>query len=137
MHLISVPPEAVDTIWPQAEPHIARACEHSHGMHTAETVFAQVKHGGRQLWIIVNDAQPREVTAAGVTSLQGCPTGKKFLQIEVLGGKNVKEWFDLKPQLEKWAKDEGCSAVQAWARKGWAKHLPDYGIAQYVMYKEI
>lgn len=137
MHLIQVPHDVVDTLWPQAEPHIAKACELSRGMQTPESALVQIKDHGRQLWLIVDDNTPREVIAAGMTSIQTYPTGKKYLQIEALGGRNVKDWFDLKGSLEKWAKDEGCSGVLAWARKGWAKHMLDYNITRYVMCKEL
>ncbi len=137
MHLVQVPPEAIDPIWPKAEPFIERACEYSRGSLTASVALHQIKNDGRQLWIIVNDSQPREVTAAGMTSIQQMPTGAKFLQIELLGGNNVKEWFDLKDLLEKWAKEQGCSGVLAWARKGWAKHMPDYQMTHYLMHKDL
>ena len=128
----------MDKIWPKAVEFIARACEYSRGMMTPEAALDQIKNHDRQFWIIVDDSQPREMTAAGMTSLQTFPTGAKYLQIELLGGRNVKDWFDLKSELEKWAKSsEGCNGVLAWARKGWAKHLPDYSITHYVMYKEL
>ena len=137
MHLIQVPLEAFDQIWPQAEKHVARACELSRGMLTPESVVVLVKERDRQFWIIVNDEQPRAVTAAILTSIQIAPTGKKLLQIEMCAGDNVKEWFDLKDDLEKWAKENGCSGVLVWARKGWAKYLHEYAITQYLMLKEI
>ena len=55
----------------------------------------------------------------------------------MIGGDNMKSWFSLKDQIEAWAKAEGCNEVRLFARKGWARELPDYTIRAYVMVKKI
>jgi len=137
MHLIQVPKEAVAALWPRVEEYLARAIERTCGTHTVETTRAQLVDGDRQLWIVVGETASREVSAACVTSLQKFPSGMLGLQIELLGGANMKNWFTLKELLEDWAKKEGCSAAFLWARKGWAKHLRDYRVTHYLMYKEL
>lgn len=136
MHLVQVPPEVADAIWPKVNVFIARACEHTYGTDTPETVLSGVKAQRKQLWIIVDDA--RQVIAAGTTSLQVGDTGRLTLFVELLGGDNMKTWFGLKSELEQWAKEkEGCSDVFFRARKGWARHLEDYQITHYLMHKDL
>ncbi len=137
MHLVQVPKEAVAALWPWVEAYLAGAIERTLGTFTLETTKAQLIEGDRQLWIIVGEAPLREVSAAIVTSLQEFPSGKKALQIELLGGVHVSAWFSLKELLEDWAKKEGCSAALLWARKGWAKHMKDYRVTHYLMHKEL
>ena len=135
MHLVQVPPQAVAAVWPRIERYLQSAIDRSHGTHTMDTTKRDAEAGQRQLWVVITD--DKDITAAGVTSLQSFPSGRLMLQIEVFGGDNMKAFFDLKSELEKWAKDEGCTAVCLWARKGWAKHLHDYQVTNYLMHKEI
>lgn len=138
MHLVQVPPDAVGAIWPRVEGYFTRALEHARGTHTLEAMKHGAVSGQRQLWIVVDDAPERNVVAAGETSLQIFPSGKKVLQIEAFAGDNMKQFFSLKDDLEKWAKEqEGCDGVFLWARKGWVKHLTDYSLTHYLMYKDL
>jgi len=54
-----------------------------------------------------------------------------------LGGDNMNQWFDLRDRFEDWARKEGCDQVRIFARKGWARKLPDYKIQAYVMSKQL
>lgn len=143
MHLIQIPATADETgvsplrkLWPVVAPLLERAVELSGGVTTLEEEFRALEALQKQLWVIVlDDGGRREIAAAGITSLQQFSSGLRIANIEMLGGENMKAWFSLKDQFEKWATDEGCTKVRLYARKAWARHLGDYKLSAYVMEK--
>jgi hypothetical protein len=139
MKLLQIPPDAsiVDKVWPAVIPFLSKAVEYSRGTHSVERSRERIKENSAQLWVIIEDTKPHTVVAAGLTSITEYPNGKKALMLELLGGKDMKAWFDLKSDIEAWAAKNGCTLSFAWARKGWAKHLPDYKLSHYLLAKEI
>lgn len=145
MHLIQIPAtEGADGVsplvrlWPEIGPLLSKAVEYSGGVTSLDNEFEELKALRKQLWvIIVDDGGERKVAAAGITSLQDHPGGLKVANIEMLGGDNMKAWFSLKDQFENWAKTEGRDEVRMFARKGWARELPDYRLRAYVMSKTL
>ena len=138
MHLVQIPPEAVPKLWPLAAPMLARAIAYTGGATSLDKELAALCARQKQLWMVVEgtEAKNRGV-AAGITSLQENEDGGKTANIELLSGENMKAWFSLKDQFEDWARVEGCSDVRLWARKGWARHLPDFKLTHYIMRKTL
>lgn len=137
MKLIQIPPDITDKVWPVVEPYLKKAIEFSHGTHSLESSRERVKSNAAQLWAIIEDEKPHKVVAAGLTSVTQYPTGKRAVMIELLGGERMSDWFALKKDVELWAAQNDCHLVYCWARKGWAKHLPDYHLSHYVLSKEL
>lgn len=144
MHLIQIPPDAVingesplKTMWPMIAPLLQKAVDHSEGMTTIEETATELVAKNKQLWVIVEE--DKHITAVAVTMLQKFRSGLALASIILLGGEsgNLKDILDLRTEFEVWAKTEGCNRVRFYARKGWAKYLPDYKLASYVMSKEI
>lgn len=139
MHLVQIPPEVAPKVWPLAAPMLAKAIEYTNGATSADSVLKGIIEKTKQLWmVVIEDAEIKnKAVAAGITSLQINDDGSKTANIELFGGENMKAWFALKGDFEAWARDEGCSDVRLWARKGWAKHLPDYDLTHYIMRKDL
>lgn len=145
MHLIQIPATAdqsgtspLKKLWPVVGPLLERAVELSGGTTTLAETFQALLDLKKQLWVIVTeDGGNKNISAAGITSLQSFPSGLQVANIEMLGGENMKAWFGLKEKFEDWAKDEGCTEVRLFARKAWARHLSDYKLAAYVMSKRL
>lgn len=118
---------------------LARAVEFTGGATSLDKELAALCAGQKQLWMVVSpDAEIRNKgVAAGITSLQQNEDGSKTANIELFGGDNMKAWFSLKSQFENWARGEGCRDVRLWARKGWARHLPDFKLTHYILRKEL
>lgn len=144
MHLILIPAQAdangvspLDQIWPMAEPFVQKAVEYSDGMTTLAEQYAEMKSGNRQLWAVATNGN--QIIAAAVTMLEKFSTGLATASIVLLGGENgsIKDLIDLRVEFELWAKAQGCNRVRFYARKGWAKYLPDYKLVSFVMSKEI
>lgn len=145
MHLIQVPATAntdgvvpLETLWPAASKHLEKAIELSGGVTSLDAEYQELASLRKQLWVIVTgEGADKHIAAAGITSLKKHSGGLQAAYIELLGGENMKAWFELKEQFEKWAKDEGCTKIRLHARRGWAKHLPDYKLAAYEMEKTL
>jgi len=137
MKLAQIPPSHVEQVWPLAADMLSKAVEFSNGVSLPEE-GKLIASGVKQLWMVIDDeAAPNKAVAAGITSIKQHGDGTKTANIEMFGGENMKAWFALKGDFETWAKDEGCSDIRLFARKGWAKHLPDYALTHYMMRKAI
>lgn len=138
MKLLQIPPAITDKVWSAVEPYLAKAVKHSNGTHSVNGAKSRVKSNAAQLWVIVEDEKPHRIVAAGITSIREYDdTNKRALMIELLGGERMSDWFELKNNIETWAAENGCTIAFCWARKGWAKHLPDFHLTHYVMTKEL
>ncbi len=137
MKLLQIPTNVTDQVWGAVEPFLARAVEFSRGTHTVEAAREKVRRNAAQLWVVIEDEKPHKIRAAGITSIVDYPSGMRAVKIELLAGDDMKTWFELKNEIEEWAKQNGCSTCLFWARKGWAKWLPDFQISHYVMVKSL
>ena len=71
-----------------------------------------------QLWLAPEGAM--------VTQIVTYPTGMKAMSLLLVGG-TMSKWLHLLPQVETWAKTEGCEISELpRGRKGWVKMLKDY-----------
>jgi len=139
MHLVQIPPEAIEKLWPLAAKLLDKAISLSNGYTTLAREHEAVAAQQKQLWFVVNpEGRVRnEAVAAGITCIQQNADGSKTANIEYFGGGDMKSWFALKGVFESWARDEGCRDIRMWARKGWARHLPDFKITHYIMRREL
>jgi len=138
MHLVQIPPEAVAKLWPLAAPMLVRAIAYTHGGTSLEAELNALTAARKQLWMVVGEeGASLKPVAAGISSLQKNEDGSKTANIELFGGEDMKAWLKLRREFESWALSEGCRDVRLWARKGWARHLPDFKLTHYILRKEI
>lgn len=99
------------------------------GDATVEFVLSGIKRGEFQLW--------RGEESAIVTKMVNVGTGGQLIWI--FAGGNLEEIRDkMKPEIENWAKAQGCIRATMTARPGWSKALPDYQQRkQVVLTKEL
>ena len=128
-----VPPDQVASIWAYVLPHIEAAVEHSEGELLPEDVFTNLCMGDMQLWVVVKDTK---IQATVITQIIDYPR-KNILRVLCLGGRGLKQWYHLFYQIEDFAKSNNCSAIEAWARKGFEKMLPDWKSSYQVLTKEL
>jgi len=138
MQLFLVPAEHIEHFWPVAAPLLEAAIAYTGGTNSLATEHAEVVAKRKQLWVVgTEEGGKPTIKAAGITSLQRNADGTITANIEYFGGEDMKAWFSLKGDFENWAKDEGCRDLRLWARKGWAKHLPEYRITHYILKKDL
>lgn len=137
MNVIQIPRENAEALFPLAAPMLEKAIAYTRGSTSLPRVHGEVASGQKQLWFIKPDDGKSAPVAAGVTSLVLNDDGTKTANVELLGGAGLPKWFDLRSELEAWAKAEGCDSIKFHGRKEWARLLPDYKITHYVMRKEL
>lgn len=94
-----------------ARPWIEAAVAHTGGTHTAEDVLNGILNGHLVLWATCE--------CCAVTEIEFYPR-RKNCHIFLAGG-NLKALSELLGQIEKYAREMGCSAVTLTGRKGWAR----------------
>lgn len=90
----------------------------------------------RKVWVlwIVWDGTVRAVIA---TSVYENLSDQRCCMIEFVTGQGAASWTHLLSKIEDYASAEGCVRVEMIARKGWARHLPDYKMSYVLMEKDL
>jgi hypothetical protein len=125
-------PETVWFWWGSALPHIKRVLDRGIGSYTTEDVKARCESGKWTLWLCFD----RNCIAAAVTLFGEYPRLRTCI-IRMLGGRLPRDWRSHLTAIEDWARDEWCSAVEIFGRKGWLRHASGYGFQQIVLRKEL
>ena len=113
--------------WTKAKPLIEAAIARGLPTHTADDVRADIDAGRQQLWC--------EGETAIVTEIVTFPRMKACRVVYVAG--RMADVERLKPEIEGWARGEGCGFMLAGGRKGWVRTLRDYFVTAHLLAKEI
>ena len=80
--------------------------------------------GMAQLWLIWKG---KKITGAVMTWINGYPSGKKYLEIFLVGGWKISLWASLAiEEIIRFARGAGCSVVAAGGRLGWNRLAKKY-----------
>jgi hypothetical protein len=134
--VVLVSDEDIDFIWEECEPLIDSALKHSEGELISSDVYDQLINGAMQLWVAMEYG---ETIAAMITQVISYPR-KRVLRVITLGGKDgsgLDKWYMFLDMVEGFALRTGCSALEAWTRKGMARKLKDWNHSYMVITKEL
>jgi hypothetical protein len=115
-------PDSVLEYLPVVTPHLEAALEQSQNETPLHEHIRRVLAFEEQLWLFSVNNEP---VGAGITRINTYYT-HKALHLVLCGGVNWNEWYNEYHVVEQFAKDSGCTSVEMWGRKGWAKALPKY-----------
>lgn len=132
--LVAVHPNEIRDVWGVLEEWMFKVSDGMGGRENMATLIARITSGEVVLWAIVKDQQVRGVVG---TEFVESPTGLRSLVIRYCVGKKLVDWIHLVDVLEDYAVNNGCQKIETWARKGWAKHLPDYRMTHVLLEKEL
>ena len=129
-----IPPAVIPTQWDKVSKLLEPAVEHSHGRWSMPALFDALYTERQQLWLGYTD--PDEIKFALTTEIANYPC-TKLLAIQFLGGDDYSEWSDdMTAMMERFAKDMGCSGVEAVARFGFWPMFKKRGYKRaYVTYE--
>lgn len=130
--LVCVDPQRIREIWLHVSPLLRAACRRT-GLNAFSDIEADVLAGRSLLWVAWDG---HAVEAAAATVLINSEIGKVCV-ITVCGGSGMKRWLPLIGQIENYAKNEGCTRVRIYGRKGWLRVLDDYEQKHIIMDKEV
>lgn len=125
---ICVDPKVVREFWPHVRSFIKSACDRT-GLTPFYSIEDDVLSGDELLWLAWNG---EKVEAAATTRLVA--TGAKpVCELTACGGDDMRRWLPLLEKIEKFAKDEGCSCVRIYGRKGWLRVLQSYQLKHVIL----
>lgn len=124
-NLLPIPANRLIAEWPRVATLVHSLAEGTAGRLSAQDIVKAIQHSEMQLWA----AQRENVIGVMLTEVLKHPHLK---EAHLLGatGHNADEWIDLMPQIEFWAKHEGCSNLKATCRPGWKKLLRPIGFQE-------
>lgn len=131
--LVPIEPGKVRDVFPAVRGLIEAVAERSGGRWSVSGLLERFMRGDWQLWIVW-DGRVRAIVA---TELYREMTGIKCCMIRFCTGSGAAEWSHLLAKIEDFARAEGCVYLDMLARKGWAKHLPDYKLTHVELQKEL
>jgi hypothetical protein len=124
MEVSLVPPQLIDGLWPRIFPHLSKASDYTFGRYEPEDILEFVVSGDAHLWVVFDG---EDIIGITVTRFWEYPR-KKCLDMVFIGGDEGFSWKD--PMLEilqRWARDNGCDAIESSGRVGFARAFRDDG----------
>jgi hypothetical protein len=134
--LVCVDPTRVHEIWPHVAPLLRQAI-----LRTGLSAFADIERdilaGRALLWLAVGGEVGRlAIEAVASTSLQQTDAGKVCV-ITACAGANMARWLPLISSIEVYAREEGCTRVRIFGRKGWLRALEGFRAKHVILDKEL
>lgn len=132
--LVALPVDVIRTHAREVLPWLEAVAENSNGRFTVAGMAPLIEGGSWQLWAVASD----KIDAVVATSIDQEPSGLCVLSIIWANGAKARDWTFLTSSLERWAKEKhGAQRVDILARKGWAKHLPQYRMTHVLLEKDL
>ena len=114
--------DAVDH-WPWLSSKFAEAAAHGQGESTMVDYLQKILNFHAQCWVIIEE--DGTWSGAGLTEILTYPQ-HKTLHIILFTGVDFEKQSKVLPIVEEFAKTNGCTALEAWGRGGWARMLPKH-----------
>ncbi len=134
--LVCVNPEQIFEFWPHARGFIKSALD-STGLGDFDALEHEVLSGDQLLWL----AWSGKIEAAATTHLS-----RNVCTLTALAsakpGHGEPLWqragmWPLFERIEQYAKDEGCSSMRLYGRKGWERVLDGYKVEHVILEKAL
>jgi len=122
MELVLLSREEIVSNWVYLQNQFQRALSHGQGESTAVDYLQKLLNYQAQAWVIKDNSV---FTGAVLTEILNY-TRHKTLHIIVFSGEGFENQHRMFLTLENFARDNNCSALEAWGRSGWSKVLPKY-----------
>ena len=110
-------PEEVSGLWPVLKPHIERGIAVGAPYWDVEDVYAEATAGKLTVFI----ARMPQLMMVALVKLVDRPKARVGF-IELVSGDGLRQVLDDGlAAIEAWAKDQGCTIIEAIGRPGWAR----------------
>ena len=126
--ITQAPIQNIVDVWRDVERLIKLSNAHSMGESDHYDTLADLVRGQKQLWIVYDDDQYTKAVAT--TEINQWPKARK-LRIVHLAGEDMDQWFDeLINTLEYFARQNVCTHIEAYGRRGWVKQSKHLGFKE-------
>jgi hypothetical protein len=134
MKITLVPREHIPVVWGSIKGFAEGCAKYTFGRFTAEDMLEGLLTKDQQLWIAFDD---EGIHAFWVTEVITYPQ-IKTLVMHFVGGRNIEEWQTVGlSQLQKFARDTGCSKIESYGRPGWEKIWKGQGYEKRLVFYEL
>ena len=131
--LVAIPPEHLGEVFPMVRELLEKVAERSEGRYS---VPGMLERFARPEWILCL-AWDGSVRAIVGSELYRDVSGMQCCMIRFATGRGAAGWTHLLAEIEDYARANGCQRLDMLARKGWAKHLPDYRMTHVALEKDL
>ena len=128
-----VPKKFLDAVWPDIVRVLEKSVATSNGKYDMADIYNGIIEDDYVLWVVLDQD---EVVAALTTRILGYP-GKRGMAMDWLGGSRMSEWLpSVQRVMNSYARDNGCTHLEAYGRKAWGRWLAKYGWEpEYIAYR--
>jgi hypothetical protein len=120
--ILLLTPEQALANWTIIAPMLSRARDTGQGESTITDYMQKILNRHAQCWAIM---EGDSIIGVGLTEILTY-SQHRTLHIILFTGSSFEDQAAMFPVVERFAKDQGCIAVEQWGRAGWAKVLPKY-----------
>lgn len=132
VRLIGVPVEQIPQVWPRVERLVSRGLTRADGRYRAEDVLRALLGRDMQLWLAAGD----RIEAICITEIVRYPRQQRC-NLFLCAGAGRRRWIRLLDTIERWARTQGCVAIELQARPGWLRVLHGYRQTHVLLRKEL
>jgi hypothetical protein len=126
--LVCIDPARIDEIWPHAK-HLIRSAIERINLSRFEDTEKDVLDGLQLLWLAWDGTS---IEAAATTQLV-----RPVCILTACAGHHRERWLPLFEKIERYAKNEGCSTMRIYGRKGWERVLDGYRVEHVILEKTL
>jgi len=121
--LLGVPHTSLDEVWDKAKLLLEKAYVRGERDYNLDDIRQGLLSRDYQLWVWVESG---EILAACITCIVIYPR-RKICALMMIGGKGLHLWKDEAQKIiVKWAKDNGCSALEGYQVRAWLRVLRSF-----------
>jgi hypothetical protein len=131
--LRGIPFHQIDSVWPTVRPLIMRALGKGQGDSLPIDIYRSLVERDMQLWAW---SEGDQIDACAVTQIVTYPR-RKVCQVHLVAGIGLKKWLAAQEVIASWAKENGCSQLEAFCRDGWRRVLPSWRKAWVAMRRDV
>jgi hypothetical protein len=132
LNLVCVDPARIKEVWPIIRGGVRSALTNGVGGLFSQTE-SDILSGISIVWLAV---EGKDIRGVLVTDLVKTDSGLQCV-IASLHGDNMRDWIGFLPEIEQFARKEGCTSIRMTGRKSWARVLSDYENIGIVMQKDL
>jgi|TARA_R110001583_G_scaffold30359_1_gene105025 hypothetical protein len=135
---VFIPKENIQKVFTVAKESIDTALKYSGNHYNIDDIFNSLLKGEMQLWVLWNPKRKINYQGCTITKILK-RTNTTILNIFIVTGSNRKQWQDKISVLEDYAKKQGCTHIETYARPGWSRILKNkqYKITHYLLEKKL
>jgi hypothetical protein len=132
--LAKLEPDQIKKLWSLIEPLIIRANKHTFYEYDEEDMFTMLMNKSLDCWMAW---EGDEVQAILTTRIFDYPNQKILEFYQMASNVSFEEVREHIETIAKWGKDQECTQMTAYGRKGWAKLLPDWNTKYIIMSRSL